>query len=1137
MPESYSVRAVLEAYDSGFTSGMEKAAKATQNLGGSTQTNMKTVGKAVTVAGAATTAMGVSALKSYGSFQQSLNQAAVIAGGTSKDIKGLSDVANKMGADLPISAQNAADAMVAMARDGASISTIKKEFPAIAKAATAAGADLQTTASVVQQSMNIWGDSLQSPEQAAGILVSTANMSNASIESMQQALATIGPAAKMTGMDMQTASTAIGLLTNKGFSAAQASDDLNHAILQMAAPSKVAQSAMTDLGISYRDAQGNMKPFPQILSEVAQKTDGLSKSQKDAALKALFGTAGMKAMLPLLDSIKDKSGNTSTSWDAFSKAMDKAAGSTDKATKTLDNQAKEMQKNVGSKIEQVGGNWESLRNKAMDSQSRVTGALLDITNSTLSWAGESDSAFAKATRGFIGLTPVIGPAMTAVGGFLTNAQKISGVLTSVGKKTVDLAGKFLPIGNNAKKASDGLNQVDQGAQKAGNSSRMSAKNMTALGAAAMQIGVGIGIASAGLATLVYATAQLADRGWAGAGAMLAVSAAIGALGIGLALGIKYLTTMNGSAAANAKTMLALGTMMLEAGIGIGVATAGIGLLVLAIAKLADTGTAGVVALGAFTVAVAALAGIFALLGPALTASSVGIGVFAAAVLAVGAGIGLATAGIAALITALNNFNMSGAQVVSVLGSIGAGFAMMITNFVLTLATQMPKIALAFVQMFITIQQTIIAHLPQMISNGIQMLVMLVQGITQGLPQIVTAVTQMIVTFLTNLTANLPQILAAGIQLMVAFLDGLAQGMPPIIEKMVDLLVQMILAIGENAPRLVAAFGAMIGDLLKSMIEITPLIIQVFGATLLAMIVAGATYASKFSELGGILLKALKAGFLGQKYDAVGAAADVIKSAGSEASKNGMAAFDKAGGNSAISSLKAISAKKGDHQTAGSSLGSAAANGINSKSGEAKNAGNSVGSSAASGIQSKNSDTRNAGSSLGSSAASGVRSKHGEMHSAGGFIGSGLVAGIQGMTGNVLGAAATLASKAAGMIRRALKIHSPSRVTKELGMYFGLGFVNGINGMEEKTGKAAQSLAEASMFSVPSVDTHDFTNSIAAMNSNMSSSVTGGLTHELNINQQPAYINLSLGGSDYGAFVEDIGREQGTQASLMRNYKF
>lgn len=146
-----------------YTNAMKQIGKdTTANLGGA-QKVASTVGKTMIGVGAATTVMGVKSLKGFGEFNQSLNSAAVIAGGTSKDIDGLADVANRMGAELPLSAQDSADAMVAMARDGASISDIKKEFPSIAQAATAAGSDLQQTAGVVQNAMNIWGKSIGSP--------------------------------------------------------------------------------------------------------------------------------------------------------------------------------------------------------------------------------------------------------------------------------------------------------------------------------------------------------------------------------------------------------------------------------------------------------------------------------------------------------------------------------------------------------------------------------------------------------------------------------------------------------------------------------------------------------------------------------------------------------------------------------------------------------------------------------------------------------------------------------------------------------------------------------------------------------------------------------------------------------------
>lgn len=110
MAQSYSVQAVLSAVDNGFTSTFNAATNTAMSMGEKVSSNLKTIGNVTSAVGAATTAMGVAGLKSFGKFQQSLNTAAVVAGGTSKDIKGLSDVANKMGADLPISAQQAAEA-------------------------------------------------------------------------------------------------------------------------------------------------------------------------------------------------------------------------------------------------------------------------------------------------------------------------------------------------------------------------------------------------------------------------------------------------------------------------------------------------------------------------------------------------------------------------------------------------------------------------------------------------------------------------------------------------------------------------------------------------------------------------------------------------------------------------------------------------------------------------------------------------------------------------------------------------------------------------------------------------------------------------------------------------------------------
>lgn len=429
---AFDVEAVLKANVTQFSRGIKEAESMFDSLLNKSNSTMdklasgiSVAGKAMTGIGLGATAIGVSAAKGFGEFQMNLNKAAVVAGGTSKNINELADVANRMGAELPISANEAAQAMIEMAQNGADLNKIKTQFPAIAQAATAAGADLTTTAGVVQQAMNVWGDSIGSSEQAAAILTQNANISNASIETMKQGLSNVASSSKLLGVNMTDASAAIGLITNTGMSAAQASQDLNHAMLKMAAPTENGAKEMERLGLSFTDAAGNMKPFKQILEEVAEKTKNMSQAEKTATLKNLFDTSGMQAINPLLDAVMNKTDDATKSWEAATNALNGVSGSQADAAKFLAESANEMQQNMGSKIEQVGGNWEALTNTAMAAKGGVTSSLLDMTNNTLSWAASSDSAVAKWTRSFIGLSPVIGPIMTTVGTAMMNVNHIA----------------------------------------------------------------------------------------------------------------------------------------------------------------------------------------------------------------------------------------------------------------------------------------------------------------------------------------------------------------------------------------------------------------------------------------------------------------------------------------------------------------------------------------------------------------------------------------------------------------------------------------------------------------------------------------------------------------------------------------
>ena len=74
--KSFKVEAVLKATDAGYFATMQKAGSAVEGLtqkagkaGSNIFGSLEKVGKGMTIAGAATTAMGVKAVKGFGDFE------------------------------------------------------------------------------------------------------------------------------------------------------------------------------------------------------------------------------------------------------------------------------------------------------------------------------------------------------------------------------------------------------------------------------------------------------------------------------------------------------------------------------------------------------------------------------------------------------------------------------------------------------------------------------------------------------------------------------------------------------------------------------------------------------------------------------------------------------------------------------------------------------------------------------------------------------------------------------------------------------------------------------------------------------------------------------------------------------------
>ena len=1039
MTESYSVRAILSAVDSSFSSTLARAGQATQNFGSAVNQKMQGVGKAMTVAGAAATAMGTKALKGFGDFQQTLNTTAVVAGGTSKNIGELSDLANKMGEDLPLSAQEAANAMLEMARNGASLDDIKKQFPAIAEASTAAGSDLQTTAGVVQQAMNIWSDSLKSPQQAAAILVQTANASNASVEDMQQALATIGSTAKMAGMDMGTTAEAIGLLTNRGFSAAQASDDLNHAITQMLAPSSIAKKQMDALGLTFVDSAGKMKPFPTILQEIADKTKGMGDAQKTAALKAMFGASGMKAIAPLLDAINNKSGNAARSWSAYAAEQDKAAGSTARASKYLSGQSAEMQKNVGASLEQVGGAWESLRNKSMESAKDINGQYLGMIKNTMDWAAKSNSGTAQAIRGFIGLSPVIGAATTALGGFITNAGKIIGVV----------GGAVTGIGN--------------------------------LGKTMMTISTALK-AGSGISGAVTALKDLSKESAIAKTAMMGLKA--------------------GNAVFN--------------GLKVAITAASGGLQALW----------GIMLANPITIVIAAIAALVAGLVLFFTKTKTGQQLWSNFVnFLKEAWQGL----VSVAQTVWNTITQAFQTPIEIIKTMWSG----IKDFFSTLWQGIVSTAQGVWSSFTQGMAPIIDSIKTLWSALTDFFSVLWQGIVTG--------AQAIWNTLVQIFTPIVEAIKAVWQPLSEFFSTMWQNIITVAQTMWQNLVTVIQTVWTNIQTIVQTSIQVLSTAIQTGMQVIQTVWSTVWNVLSTVVqtvwsIITTIVSTAINALAGII-RAVTAAIQGDWSGAWNAIKDVVSTVWNGIKSIVTTAIN--GVRSVITSvMNGIKSVMTSIWNGIKSVTSSVMSGIRSVVSSGMSSVRSVVSSMMSAVRSAFSAGWNAARSVTSSginaAVNVVRSAASSMASAGRNFVMGFVNGIRGAIGAAASAAASMARAAMSSAKAALGIHSPSRVMRdEVGFYVAAGMAVGMRDNADMVQKAANRLAQSA---IPSVDLGASINGV--MNQGrLSNTINGTINHELTLNQQPAYINVALGGSEYSTFVEDISREQGNQASLQRNYRF
>lgn len=185
------------------------------------------------------------------------------------------------------------------------------------------GIEVRTAAITISDALNAFSREGLTAAEAVNILASAADASSVDINHMTAAFAMSSAVYSSFGQTMRDLSAAIGILGNAGLKGSDAGTSLKTMLLRLATGAEGTDVALKELGISVRDATGQMLPLRTIIGLIEQKLAGLSEAARADYLYRIFRTDAIRAASILLR--KGVQG-----WDEFTKQMDQSMTVTEK---------------------------------------------------------------------------------------------------------------------------------------------------------------------------------------------------------------------------------------------------------------------------------------------------------------------------------------------------------------------------------------------------------------------------------------------------------------------------------------------------------------------------------------------------------------------------------------------------------------------------------------------------------------------------------------------------------------------------------------------------------------------------------------------------------------------------------------
>lgn len=257
-------------------------------------------------AGMATGAAGLYKINSIASVgldfdaQMSKVQALTRLQKDSAELAMLRQQARDLGASTSFTAMDAAQAQGFLAMSGFNPKQIKAAMPDMLDLAKASGVGLDQTADIASNILSAFKMEAAQMGRVSDTLALTMTTSNVDLNMLAETMKYMGPIANKAGMSLEEAAAAAGLLGNIGIQGSNSGTALRAMLNRLAGPTSKADKLMKSLGVTTKDASGNMLNIVDIMAQVAKQTEKMGNADQLAAYKEIFGEEAASGMAELI---------------------------------------------------------------------------------------------------------------------------------------------------------------------------------------------------------------------------------------------------------------------------------------------------------------------------------------------------------------------------------------------------------------------------------------------------------------------------------------------------------------------------------------------------------------------------------------------------------------------------------------------------------------------------------------------------------------------------------------------------------------------------------------------------------------------------------------------------------------------